>query len=125
MPPPESIPSAPTELINHFKSGDVAVGVVGLGYVGLPLCNAFVKAGVRVIGVDIDPVKIAKLEKGESYLKYTDSDLTERLSTSDQFKPTTSFSDLQEADAIFICVPTPLGTHREPDLSYVLSLIHI
>lgn len=114
-------PPSYEELLRHFKEGRPTVGVIGLGYVGLPLCNAFHKSGFEVVGFDIDPVKIDQLGKGDSYLEYTDPSLFERLASSELFSATIDFSRLAEVDVIFICVPTPLGRHREPDLSYVTA----
>jgi UDP-N-acetyl-D-glucosamine dehydrogenase len=95
------------------------VGVVGLGYVGLPLARAFVDAGRRVIGFDIDPAKPAALMRGESYLRHLGPDFARGLTARGLFEATTDFSRLGEPDAVLICVPTPLGAHLEPDLSYV------
>jgi UDP-N-acetyl-D-glucosamine dehydrogenase len=97
------------------------VGIIGLGYVGLPLAHAFHQSGVRVLGFDIDPYKIECLARGENYLKHLGSEMVTALSGSKRFEATTDFSRLAEPDAILICVPTPLGTHREPDLSYVVN----
>ncbi len=97
------------------------VGVVGLGYVGLPLVRAIHEAGYRVIGYDADTAKIDKLQRGESYLRHVGEDLASRLAASDRFAPTADPGRLVDADAILLCVPTPLGPHREPDLSFVLD----
>ena len=95
------------------------VGVIGLGYVGLPLARSCVEGGYGVIGFDVDPAKIEKIEAGENYLKHLGDDLMTALTADGRFGATTDFSRLAEADVILICVPTPLGVHREPDLSYV------
>lgn len=103
------------------------VGVVGLGYVGLPLVGAMIDAGFRVLGFDVDPAKVAKIECGEDYIAHLtrggDSPGGEgyvaRLRRGGRFEATTDFARLGEADAVLICVPTPLGGHREPDMSYV------
>ena len=95
------------------------VGVIGLGYVGLPLLAAFCRSGVSVIGFDIDPRKIESLQRGQSYLKHLGASLIEDLPASGRFAVTTAMSRLGECDAIISCVPTPLGPHLEPDLSYV------
>jgi len=104
---------------DRIASKQAVVGVIGLGYVGLPLLRAFHGAGFRVIGFDIDPKKIDALTSGESYLKHLGEDFVRDLAASDRFEATTDFSRLGEADALLICVPTPLGPHMEPDLSYV------
>lgn len=97
----------------------VIVGVIGLGYVGLPLLAAFHDAGLRTLGFDNDPDKITALEKGDSYLKHLGDKLVPGLAGSVRFEATDDFERITEADAILICVPTPLGEHFEPDLSYI------
>lgn len=96
------------------------VGVIGLGYVGLPLLVAFHDAGARVIGFDIDPVKIAAIARGENYLPHLGEGLL-RGRAGASFESTADMSRLGECDALLICVPTPLGPHREPDLSFVVG----
>ena len=110
-----------SKLRDAISSKQVIVGVIGLGYVGLPLADALHRGGLSILGFDVDLCKITSLEKGENYLKHLGSDLTVRLSESSRFSATTDFSRLQEADVIIVCVPTPVGTHLEPDLSYVLE----
>ena len=95
------------------------IGVLALGYVGLPLLRSFFNAGFRVIGFDVDPEKIQMLKAGEGYLKHLGEDYVREMSSSDRFEATDDFSRLGEADAVMVCVPTPLGPHEEPDLSYV------
>jgi len=95
------------------------VGVIGLGYVGLPLIHAFVKAGFRTIGFDVDQRKVDSLLAGKSYIKHLDSRLIQDWQSKKQFEPTSDMSRLSEADALLICVPTPLSPSRDPDLSYV------
>ncbi len=104
------------QLITERKA---KVGIIGLGYVGLPLMRAFFKAGYPVIGYDVDPAKIEKIHKGENYLKHLGEDFIAEMSQADSFDATADFSRLGEADALLLCVPTPLGKHLEPDLSYV------
>jgi UDP-N-acetyl-D-glucosamine dehydrogenase len=108
-----------TDLSTKFKTKSATVAIVGLGYVGLPTVRAFYDAGFTVIGYDIDDAKIACLRKGEAYLKHLGSDWVAALAKSPRFKPTSATADLAAADAIILCVPTPLGQHHEPDLSYV------
>jgi UDP-N-acetyl-D-glucosamine dehydrogenase len=91
------------------------VGVVGLGYVGLPLAVSFCNAGHRVVGVDVDPRKVGDLQRGESYIEDVSSD--ELRSVSDSFFPTLRVAELSRCDAVIIAVPTPLTRNREPDLS--------
>jgi UDP-N-acetyl-D-glucosamine dehydrogenase len=107
------------QLEQKLAAGTAVVGVVGLGYVGLPLCRAFVDACLPVMGFDIDPAKIAAIARGENYLPHLGEDFVAPLAAGGRFRGTTDFSQLREADAILICVPTPLGPHMEPDLSYV------
>ncbi|HLP85228.1 MAG TPA: nucleotide sugar dehydrogenase [Phycisphaerales bacterium] len=108
-------------LLAKFSTAHATIGVVGLGYVGLPLVRALHAAGFRVIGFDIDASKIEKLTKGEAYLKHLGDTLVRELAASDRFTPTSDPSALVVCDAICICVPTPLGHHKDPDLSYVES----
>lgn len=100
-----------------------SVGVVGLGYVGLPLMLAFCKAGLRVVGFDIDPMKPERLRRGETYIKHIPaSDVAEAVGTG-RLDATTEFSRVKETDAVVLCVPTPLDEHLEPDLSYVCDTL--
>lgn len=110
----------PTEN-QHFTDKTANVGVVGLGYVGLPLLIAFHNAGYRTVGFDTDPVKVQALRDGRCYLPHLGVDVCKPLATSNRFTPTSSEKDLQACDAVVVCVPTPLGKHQEPDLSYVRS----
>ncbi len=97
------------------------VGIIGLGYVGLPLLYTFHKAGLKVYGFDVDQFKIDSIKEGKSYIKHFDHSEISVLSKSDDCIVTSDFSKLTEVDSILICVPTPLDHHREPDLSYVIS----
>lgn len=97
------------------------VAIVGLGYVGLPLALQFCRSGARVVGIDIDPVKINALLKGESYIKHITSESIQEQLDGGRLTATTEFSAISGADAAIICVPTPLNRNREPDISYVLS----
>ena len=105
-------------LIDKFNQRDAVIGIVGLGYVGLPLVLRFNEVGYKVIGFDIDARKTEKLNRGESYIEHiTDEDVaTARRSG---FEAVADFERASECDALIICVPTPLGHHREPDLSFV------
>ena len=105
----------------RIQQKTVQVGVVGLGYVGLPIALLFSKKGISATGFDIDGTKIARLQQGQSYIKHIpEAEIADALSQG-HFKATTDFSELRAMDAIIICVPTPLDDHREPDLSYVRS----
>jgi UDP-N-acetyl-D-glucosamine dehydrogenase len=95
------------------------VAVVGLGYVGLPLCLAFAEAGVRTIGIDTDSSKATALNDGQSYIKHVSADRVKEAIHSARLVATTDFGDAAYADAVLICVPTPLTVNRVPDLSYV------
>ena len=107
------------KLIDRISAREVNVGIVGLGYVGLPLGLVFCEAGLDVLGFDVDPKKIDALAKGESYIKHIGPDRIAAAVESERFTATTDFARLGECDAVLICVPTPLGRNREPDLGYV------
>jgi UDP-N-acetyl-D-glucosamine dehydrogenase len=102
-----------------IQDGSAIVGVIGLGYVGLPLMHAFHNAGFRVMGFDVDPGKIAALRRGENYLKHLGPSMAKDMLAAGRFEVTDDFSRLGEPDVVISCVPTPLGSHLEPDLSYV------
>ncbi len=109
------------ELVERIKSKTAKIGVIGLGYVGLPLSIAFIKAGFYVNGFDIDEKKIKSLLDGQSYITHINSeDMIELLETN-RFSPTSDFSKLEDTDCIIICVPTPLNKNREPDLTFVFE----
>src|SRR4051812_31757482 len=95
------------------------VGIVGLGYVGLPLAVAFAEAGHDVVAVDIDPVKIDAIERGRSYIEDVSSE--DLSAVRDRIDASTRYSRLAKADAVLICVPTPLTRNREPDLGPLLD----
>ena len=95
------------------------VGVVGLGYVGLPLIHAFVNAGFSTLGFDVDSEKIAQLGQGRSYIKHIPSEWIQTWQTDSKFSATDDMRRMEEADVILICVPTPLTENRDPDLKYV------
>ncbi|MFW6033377.1 MAG: nucleotide sugar dehydrogenase [Phycisphaeraceae bacterium] len=109
------------EFQSRIANHDLTIGIVGLGYVGLPLAKAFWAAGFRVLGFDVDPEKVAMLERGESYLKHLGEDYVSEMTQGDRFEGTADLGRLGEPDAVILCVPTPLGRHLEPDLSYVES----
>lgn len=104
-----------------IRRKEAVLGVVGLGYVGLPLVRAFTAAGFRTLGFDVDPAKIARLKAGESYIGHIPAELIRTLIDCGRFEPTFDMRRLAEPDAILICVPTPLSENRDPDLSYVES----
>lgn len=106
-------------LRSRFETGEVLVGVVGLGYVGLPLGLAFAEAGLPVLGFDVDAAKVDQLRRKTCYLGHLDPARLERSVDEDLFEATADFGRLTEPDAVLLCVPTPLTPQREPDLSYV------
>lgn len=107
--------------IERITDKHITVGVVGLGYVGLPLSLVFVEAGVKTIGFDIDQAKIAAVNAGKSYIKHVDAARVSKAIETHHFSSTTDFSRVAECDAIIICVPTPLDAHLEPDLCYIID----
>ncbi len=109
-----------SELIERIAARRATVGVIGLGYVGLPLSRALAATGHRVLGYDVDPAKADELNAGRSYIKHI-SDETVREMREKGFSATADVAELSVADAILICVPTPLSRNREPDLSYIVS----
>ena len=102
-----------------FKGAQLKVGIIGCGYVGLPLALRFAEAGHKVTGFDTDPKKIEMLNAGKSYIEHIQQTKIQQYVNSRHFNATSDFSRLAEVDAILICVPTPLNEYREPDLSYV------
>ena len=109
------------ELRRRLENNQALVGIIGLGYVGLPLAHAMHDGGLSVIGFDTDPHKITCLEHGRNYLSHLGSDMAVSLANSDRFFATSDMQKLERCDVIIVCVPTPLGKHREPDLSYVIN----
>src|SRR5438067_2921165 len=95
--------------------------IVGLGYVGLPLAMQFARAGATVVGLDIDEAKVNQLNAGQSYIKHIPKDAIAQVLQAKRFIASADISRIREADAIIICVPTPLNKNREPDLSFVLE----
>ena len=108
-------------LLEKIKNKQAAVGVIGLGYVGLPLVIEFCKAGFTVTGLDIDPEKIEFLSQGKSYIKHIPDENIHLMNQNGNFRGSTDFSLVKELDCILICVPTPLKKDREPDMNYILS----
>jgi UDP-N-acetyl-D-glucosamine dehydrogenase len=110
---------ASTTFRSKVQSKSAQVGVIGLGYVGLPLGLLFARNGFPTTGFDIDQAKVEMLEKGESYIRHIPGSAIAEQAEKKGFRATTDFAVLKEMDAILICVPTPLDQHREPDLSFV------
>ncbi|KAA3612034.1 MAG: nucleotide sugar dehydrogenase [Calditrichaeota bacterium] len=109
------------ELLNNIKDKKAVVGVVGLGYVGLPLLMEFVERDIKTIGFDIDDRKVVMLNDGKSYIKHIDENRVKAVRDTNLFEATTDFSRIKEVDCILIAVPTPLTKHREPDMSYIIG----
>jgi UDP-N-acetyl-D-glucosamine dehydrogenase len=106
-------------LENAIRDKSALVGVIGMGYVGLPLINAFVSAGFRTLGFDVDQRKVDALNGGTSYIRHIDSKVISKWRKGNQFEATAEMARLEEADALLICVPTPLNETRDPDLVFV------
>jgi len=107
-------------LVEKLEQRTALIGIIGLGYVGLPLMLRYAKVGFRVLGIDVDAQKVDKLNRGQSYIEHIPADAIAEARTN-QFEATTDFARASEPDALIICVPTPLNAYREPDLSFVLN----
>jgi UDP-N-acetyl-D-glucosamine dehydrogenase len=103
----------------YFGGSSLKIGIIGLGYVGLPLSLRFAEKGHKITGFDSDPAKVEKLNAGQSYIKHIGAENVARQVASGHFSATADFAKLRDMDAVLICVPTPLDERREPDLSYV------
>jgi UDP-N-acetyl-D-glucosamine dehydrogenase len=108
-------------LLEKIETHTAQVGVIGLGYVGLPLAVEMARVGFPVTGIDVDNDKVGRLVRGDNYVEDVDSDLLRELVTAQKFKPTTDFSVLSGLDTVNICVPTPLRKTKDPDMSYVVA----
>jgi len=109
-----------SQLSSKVENKEAIIGIIGLGYVGLPLMLRYNSIGFRVLGIDIDGEKVSKLNAGESYIEHISSEKIKQALTSG-FIATTDFSRAQECDALILCVPTPLNKYREPDMSFVIN----
>jgi len=107
------------ELIQKINDKTAVIGVVGLGYVGIPLSLRFAEVGYKVLGFDIDPEKAEKISAGKTYIKHIPDEII-KVAVDRGFEATTDYSRATEVDALIMCVPTPLDSHREPDLSFVI-----
>ncbi|MCG8335958.1 MAG: nucleotide sugar dehydrogenase [Proteobacteria bacterium] len=112
--------STKDELIKKLEDKTATIGIVGLGYVGLPLVLRYSEIGYTVLGIDIDTAKVEKLNAGNSYIQHISDDSIQKAINSG-FKATTDFTETSNTDALILCVPTPLSKYREPDLSFVLG----
>ena len=115
----DTAPTSQSRLAELIQTRRAVIGVIGLGYVGLPLVRAFTSSGFRCMGFDVDQTKVDKLNVGESYIRHIDAAALAQLVRDGKFEPTANMSRLGEADCIVICVPTPLNDSRDPDLSYI------
>lgn len=111
------------QVLQKVTDRSAVIGIVGLGYVGLPLVLGFVARGFRVVGLDIDESKVKALKAGESYIEHIPGEPIQEAVGRGHFEPTSDFSEASRADALILCVPTPLDGHNEPDLSFVLGTI--
>ena len=119
MPTRRGAPAA--QLLDRIAKRKARLGVIGLGYVGLPLAVEFGRAGFRVHGLDIDHARVGRLAKGRSYIQDVPSAAVRDLVRSGHFHPSTDFSVLRQLDAVNVCVPTPLSKQRDPDVSYIVA----
>lgn len=113
------------ELIERLNSRDALIGIIGMGYVGLPLALRYLEVGYPVLGLDIDQSKVDQLMAGKSYIKHIPAAPIRESVDKGTFEASSDFSRAREADALILCVPTPLNKHREPDLSYVISSLEV
>ena len=116
-------PLSADSITRRLRDRTAKVGVIGLGYVGLPLAVEFADAGLQVVPVDVDLAKIESLRLGESYIPDVPGDRLRRQVEEGRLAPTTDFRALADVDAVSICVPTPLRKTKDPDLSYVVAAV--
>ncbi|MDC0278445.1 nucleotide sugar dehydrogenase, partial [Akkermansiaceae bacterium] len=113
------------DLISKIQNKEAVIGVIGLGYVGLPLILAFSAKGFRCVGFDIDQSKINNIKAGESYIDHIDSSSLKSNIDAGLIDATMDFAKIEKVDAVILCVPTPLDQHLEPDLSYVTKTMDV
>ncbi|SLN22813.1 UDP-N-acetyl-D-glucosamine 6-dehydrogenase [Oceanibacterium hippocampi] len=118
---PAPVTSVGKTLLARIEDRSAVIGIVGMGYVGLPLAFAVTGAGFRSIGFDISPERVADLNAGRSYIKTIPANKIAEMRKGDGFRASADFTEIASVDAILICVPTPLTRHREPDMSYVVG----
>ncbi len=115
----EATPQALSRLLERIHARTARVGVIGLGYVGLPLLLLFEESGFEVVGFDTDPAKVDALSRGESYIRHIGAERVKKALSANRASATTKFDALTSCDAVIVCVPTPLGNHRDPDMKYI------
>src|SRR5580765_369951 len=113
--------SAAERLLSRLDQRTARLGVIGLGYVGLPLAVEFAQAGFEVTGIDIDEGRVRELSRGKSYIQDVPTSEVRALVRSGHLKATADFSVLRKVDAVNVCVPTPLSKQRDPDVSYIVA----
>ncbi|MDX1541796.1 MAG: nucleotide sugar dehydrogenase, partial [Geminicoccaceae bacterium] len=116
------IPAAAAGLHQRLETGHARIGVIGLGYVGLPLVRAIAEAGFDVLGFDLDPVKVETLNAGRSYLRTVEPAALAALRAAGRFEASADLARVREVEVVVICVPTPLTRHHEPDLGFVIRV---
>ncbi|MGC8827149.1 MAG: nucleotide sugar dehydrogenase, partial [Anaerolineae bacterium] len=116
-----SVPSVKEALLERIRRKEARVGVVGLGYVGLPLAVEFAEAGFTVLGIDLDPNRVGAINAGQSYIGDVPAERLRPLVEGRRLMATSSYDMVSQLDTISICVPTPLGKSRDPDISYILQ----
>src|SRR6266852_2524918 len=112
------------ELLRRIRHLDIRAGVIGLGYVGLPLAVELARAGYSVVGLDIDERKVEAIERGTSYIPDVHDAQLAELVTADRFRATNDFAALERLDTVNICVPTPLRKTKDPDVSYMVAAMY-
>ena len=117
--PPEARASRSSSHLERIQAKTVTVGIIGMGYVGLPLALTASDAGFAVVGFDLDETKVRALNRGQSYFAHIPPETVAGASASGRFRASADFEELRQANIVLICVPTPLTPQREPDMSYV------
>src|SRR5581483_8693470 len=97
------------------------IAIIGLGYVGLPLCLQFARNGAEVVGLDIDPAKVKAINAGKSYIQHIEAETIKPEVDSGRLVASTDFRHIKKVEAVIICVPTPLNKNREPDISFIIQ----
>jgi len=117
----EDAPDARARLLREIAGRAARVAIIGLGYVGLPLAVQFARAGFRVTGIDLDVAKCADINRGQSYVQDVPSTVVQELAAAGRLRATPDYAALAEADVAIICVPTPLGKSKDPDISFIIA----